>query len=73
MATKKVHIIKYLYSSVASDTPHDLIYDIETVRVVLKARENSMLLGGISGIVLGYSRLDGGAARARVGGGGGEE
>ena len=26
-----------------------------------------MLLGGISGVILGYSRLDGGAARARVG------
>ena len=26
-----------------------------------------MLLRGISGVVLGYSRLDGGAARARVG------
>ena len=26
-----------------------------------------MSLGGISGVVLGYSRLDGGAARVRVG------
>ena len=26
-----------------------------------------MLLGGISGVVHGYSRLDGGAARAQVG------
>ena len=28
---------------------------------------NSMLLRGISGVVLGYSRLDGDAARAQVG------
>ena len=35
--------------------------------VVLEARENSMLLRGITSVVLGFSRLDGGAARIRVG------
>ena len=35
--------------------------------VVLEARENSVSPGGISNVVLGYSRLDGGAARVGVG------
>ena len=53
---------------VARDTPHTLMYSDETVCLVwCKSPRNSMSLRGISGIVLGYSRLDGGAARARVG------
>ena len=53
--------------SVASVTPHTLICDDETSRLVwYKSPGNNMLLRGISRVVLGYSRLDGGAARARV-------
>ena len=33
----------------------------------VRAQENSVSPGGISSVVLGYSRLDGGAARAQVG------
>ena len=33
----------------------------------VRARENSESPGGISSVVLGYSRLDGGAARVGVG------
>ena len=35
--------------------------------MVLDARENSVSPGGISSVVLGYSLLDGGAARVGVG------
>ena len=53
---------------VASDTPHTLICSDEASRLGwYKSPGNSMLLRGISGVVLGYSRLDGGAVRARVG------
>ena len=33
----------------------------------VRARENSVSLGGISSVVLGYLRLDGGATRVGVG------
>ena len=36
-------------------------------RVVLEPGENSVSPGGISSVVFGYSRLDGGAARVGVG------
>ena len=54
-----IHSVHIIF--VANDTSHNVI--CTTKQLVVRARENSMSPGGISSVVLGYSRLDGGAAR----------